>query len=1040
VPKGQYPITFVGQYGSHTTTFNLTLIIQDGNYWLDSPNPGTLTLRMGSTGAVTVMSGFGYPGQTPNYKLKLSVSGLPGGTTASFPDTIVPGKTATVSITAAANAPVSHNSVLVTATPTDGGFIYSTNFTLNVIPQSGQLATSRSDLVPTDGDIVSAVYDPVHQVVFGSNPMWNRVEVISPATRAIVTSIQIPSPQKLEMSLDGAKVLVGTNTSQAYWIDTTSMQVVARQKFPIPSRASIPELHELSTGEIFVVSYLNYSRTALVCARDASTCRSVQPTGMGLPDYFLVSANGTKALLASDGSPGYVTVYDAATGALQNSAQLRVLAIDPTGTYCVIMDGGNGSGVSLYDMQLVQQRNLLPSGEIFGIPQGLFSSDGKTIYLVATAQSSNGAASTYTIDVASGAQLGVAPTLGSWSRGNYTAEVPYAVDRSGLIFGGYSHALAIDDSTFYNNVPLGSGFIPWLTVNSGPVNATTQVSFGGTSYDYTPDVYFGGVFAPSSLSGGTLTSTVPARSTPGPVNIKMEFSNGTEGFQPWAFTYGPWLQVADGSGSGSAGGATASVVGLGLGSDPAKVQVSVGGETAQVIGVNSYIASAGLSSVYPFPSNAVTYVVPPGVPGVADISVTTSAGTATIKSGMRYSQIEDYPSSDTFSAMLYDRWRNRLYLTAGDHIDVFSLTSNSFVSPILPPSVNGKSAFAGMSLTPDGSKLLIANATDGSLSIVNPDSPSSATALLVAAPQVNGSCVLGPLKVAATNDNRALVAVGALPTGCNAGSSVYSVNLVTGVTSTLPTTCGIGDVFASRDGSKVVLSTPPNPPCLYDVAANTFVTFGSNYATTTAISGDGTLAAAPQYSSQWDIADLTGSTIVHSSLPDLLPANVTLNAAAMNDSGSLMYLGNGTANATGGGKTSSFVDVIDVNHGAVRSRIRLAENIQSVLTPMAVDPTDAHVFLITDKGLTVITLSGVPLSVGTINPISGGAGTLVTIRGSGFQIGMTATFNGAAANVVVVDSQTAQVTVPTVSSGITKLTLTNPDSQSYSLEAAFSVN
>jgi len=971
--------------------------------------------------------------------LKLTVSGLPSGTSATFSptDTIVPGQSTTLTITAAANAPVSYNnSVLVTATPTDGGFVYSNALILSVIPPPGHLAVSRSDIVPTDGDIVSAVYDPVHQVVFGSNPVWNRVDVISPATKTIVRSIQVPSPTKLAFSLDGTKVLVGTNTSKAYWIDTSTLRVTASKKFPAPSGVLFPylqtvrQVNELSTGELIVASTTIGS--PFICANDASTCKQLK--GAPGDELISVSANGAKVLIGEYSSPPFAAVYDAASATLSTPVELSAIAMDPTGTYCVVSEGGNGSAVSLYDTQLAQQqRVLLPAGEMLGRPQIIFSPDGRTMYVIGNAgYSMNFPTVTYTMDVASGAQLGVAPTL---------AEIPYVADNSGLIFGGLSHALAIDDSTFYTNEPLSSGFVPWLTVKSGPVNAATPVSFGGTAYTYIPDVYFGGVFAPSTLSGGTLTSIAPASNTPGPVNIRMEFANGTEGIQPWAFSYGPWLQFAD-SGTSASGGATASLVGMGMGSDPSKVQVSIGGAAAQVNSVTAF-PSSGITSTYPFPSAMVSYVVPPGVPGTADISVTTPDGTSTLKSAMRYSQIEDYSSSDTFTAVLYDRGRNQLYLTAGNHIDVFNLASNSFSAPIVPPTLSGKSGFAGMALTPDGSKLLVANTTDGSLAVVNPDMPVSANAYPVFGPQVNGTCMLGPAKVAGTSDNRALVALGANPVGCGAqGIFLYSLDLATGVSSNLATTvpCGSGDVSASRDGSKIVMSPPGSMTCVYDVNAHTFNSFGSGYATSAAISGDGTLAAAPQYTSQWDIADLTGAVVGHSSLPDVFPAGVTLSSSALNDSGSLMYLANGPMTIYGGGKTSSFVDVIDVNYGVVRSRIRLAENIQSVMTPMAVDQTDARVFLITDKGLTVVTVSGTPLSVGTVNPNSGSAGSLVTLRGSGFQRGMAATFNGTAANVVVVDSQTAQVTIPVVNSGMAKLILTNPDGQTYSLEGAFTAN
>lgn len=1042
VPFGQYPITFVGSSGAQTVTFQLTLVIQDGNFWLTGPSPSTLALRLGTSSNVTVNSSFGNPTGTPNYKAKLSVSGLPGGTSVSFtPDVITPGQSVTLMFSADLSAPVSHNnSILISATPTDGGVVESTTMQLDVIPKAGQLAKSRSDIVPMEGDIVSAVYDPAHKLVFGANSQWNRVEVVSPATKQVIARVGVPSPLNLSLSLDGTKVLVGTHTSQVYWIDTSSLQVVASSRFALPAGMlignvqSVPLANQLSTGELIVEQIASNMETLSICSGDGTTCKPLTlPNGIG---KVLVSANGRKVVIGGSYSQASATVYDAATASLGNTVPLNVLAIDPTGSTCVATTGLNGSAVMQYDAQLSQQGNLLFAAQEFAATGALFSADGKTLYLSGSSWlSQNFPAVTYTIDVTSGAKLGVAPALATWLQSNFEAEVPYAVDESGMLFGGLSHGLAIDDATFYNNEAVGSEPIPRLLVQTGPINAATQVPFYSV-FDYTPDVYFGGTIATSSVSGGSLTSLAPASSTPGPVNVKMEFDDGTEGFQPWAYTYGPWLQYSD-SGADTDGGATASVTGLGLGTDPSKVQVSVNGTSAQVVGISSLTVSRGLSSIYPFPSSIVSYIVPPGAPGLADVTVTTSAGQSTLKSVLRYSQIVDYTSSDKFTAVLYDRGRNQLYLTAGNHVDVFDLSSKTFGAPITPPTLAGHTGFAGLTLTPDGSKLLVANLTDGSLAVINPDVPASATAIAVFGPQVNGQCILGPLKVAATSDGRALVALGTSPVGCGlAGSFVYSVNLSTGVSSNLAgsSQCGVGDVYASRDASKVVLMPPNFAPCIYDVAAGTLTTFGSNYATSATISGDGTLVAAPQYTSQWDITDLTGATIRHSSLPDVFPAVFTSIPPAMNDSGSLMYLANGSPTAPG------FVDIVDVNRGDLRSRIRLAESIQSAVATMAVDPTDARIFLITDKGLTVITTSGVPLSVGTVSPNSGTAGVLVTLRGSGFQAGMTAVLNGVTVSVSVSDPQTAQFTVPLVAAGATKLTLTNPDGQSYTLEGAFTID
>src|SRR5207253_1990777 len=118
--------------------------------------------------------------------------------------------------------------------------------------------------------------------------------------------------------------------------------------------------------------------------------------------------------------------------------------------------------------------------------------------------------------------------------------------------------------------------------------------------------------------------------------------------------------------------------------------------------------------------------VPPGTPGWADIHVQTPDGTSTLPKSLFYAaSVKDYPSADSFTAVLFDAGRNQLYLSAGDHIDVFSLVSNQFLTPITPPAQGASKQFAGLALSLDGSLLLATDLLDGSLGAINPDTPSN---------------------------------------------------------------------------------------------------------------------------------------------------------------------------------------------------------------------------------------------------------------------------------------------------------------------------
>jgi hypothetical protein len=102
-------------------------------------------------------------------------------------------------------------------------------------------------------------------------------------------------------------------------------------------------------------------------------------------------------------------------------------------------------------------------------------------------------------------------------------------------------------------------------------------------------------------------------------------------------------------------------------------------------------------------------------------------------------------------------------LRVGDHVDVFSTTSNQFVAALHPAAQGAQKGFGGLALTPDGSQSLVTDLLDGSLAVNNSDAPSNTYAIRIAAvTQLNG-CPGGPLYVAATSTNQAFVATGSLP-------------------------------------------------------------------------------------------------------------------------------------------------------------------------------------------------------------------------------------------------------------------------------------
>ena len=82
------------------------------------------------------------------------------------------------------------------------------------------------------------------------------------------------------------------------------------------------------------------------------------------------------------------------------------------------------------------------------------------------------------------------------------------------------------------------------------------------------------------------------------------------------------------------------------------------------------------------------------------------------------------------------------------------------------------------------------------------------------------------------------------------------------------------------------------------------------------------------------------------------------------------------------------------------------------------------------------------MGIGTITPsiVAATGGPTLTIRGSGFQSATTLTINGKAATVTFKDAGTLLVVTPSLTPGFQRITITNPDGETVSLDAAFIAN
>lgn len=985
-----------------------------------------------------------------NYQVDFSVSGLPTGVTATFsPNPAAVGTSVTMNVTAPASGQwIQNTPIEVVATPTASVPAQSLPMDLVVAPPPGSLPNNRSDYLRTDETPESIVYDPVHQLIFSSDFMLNRVDVVSTTTGQIVRSIPVMCPDGLALSLDGTEVLVGSHAQQIAAISTSSLQVI--QQWELPRLSGVPygprNVYPLSNGNIGIQSagVNGGGWTFSLWNPNSNTISPIGvPTGFsGDFCYVSSSADGTLVLLADCGTNNF-TLYSVPTGSFAAQYTFPAddyiygAALSPDGSHALVYDINNG--VALYNSQLSLITYLVGPTYIQGF---IFSGDSSRAYLAAGILG--------VFDGTTGAFINTAPALGTIPPGAECSPCPFvgplfAVDPTGIVYGAADHGIAFHDSTYAVSYLSGFGGPPGLdmtsTPTSGSVNATTPVSFPEEiDFNALPDVWFAGTRAgQASFAEGPpspIDATAPALSQPGPVSVKVIQPDGFQAFNPLVFSYGPGVMFISGNGGTPKGGATSDIIGVGLPTDPSQIQVTVGGQAATVVSAKSVdFYGVDFPWVYPYPVVDATITLPPGT-GDEDVVVTTSTGSTTLANGFHYAQtVTDYSSPDSFQSILLDRTRNQLYLSAGNHIDVFSLSTGQFLSPFTPPSINGTKSFYGMALTPDSSELIAANYSEGSVALINPDQPSTATAVQIVPVGSSGN----PYNVVTTNTGQAFIEP-TYPSGGNA--TIYELNLatlaVTAITNIPFFSIAEGSpIAASGDGSKVLLTDYgfPEDVAVFDSASGNWSVNGNN-GPGTILNNTGSNAAASLNASVLG----TGSAFVNSSAnvtgylawQDVFEANIPYGALLplekIPDGGSLAYL-----------PYAGWVDIYDANHGALLRRFSLVEQVQTVTDAMAIDAYGQNIYLITNAGLTVVQLVNAPLAIGSVAPATGAAGTTVTVSGSGFQAANTVTVSGTAATATFVNANTLQVVIPSVSSGSVQITVTNPSGESYSLDNAFTV-
>ncbi len=912
------------------------------------------------------------------------------------------------------------------------------------------------------GGIVSdESYDPNLKEVFATDTEVNAVEVYSTVDGHHVGEISIPGASGLSFSPDYTKLAVGTITPYVYFVDPTALHVTGQVAVPasflatpangagvMPVKPCIVADGSILLGMLPPPTLTSQSYAAywhLVRYDPATGAFTLQdPDIGGILSSPLRSLDGRYVLVEGD-PDGELWLYSAAAqGYVATSSQMQnsalFLAINADGSQIASAQAtsttGTGWQVTFWGPTLQAVNHYSISSAISGNP--VFSRDGKYLYLLA--------GSTLTaLDTQTATPVGY---LGISVGGLLFPSRFFDVDENNRLFGttGQEGLMILNAANLAASPP---AILPRFTTPSaeaapvaGPLSGGTNVLFvpdastsGDDGMDSSTEAYFGATPAPqdtvaSSSGGNYLTATAPSASQPGPVSVLLTDSNNDAVFLPEAYTYGPHLLRVEPNVVSAQGGDQITIYAYGLGYTSAGgAQITIGGKPVDLTNA-PFNASASAN----YPVQSLTVTVPAGTPGWADITLTNNVGTDTLKRGLEYLKTEATVTGGPFRFAVYDSVRNLFYLTGGSNsVAVFDPKTQTMLSPLQSSSVSASAVLEGLALTPDDSKLLVADPADESVVIfdLTNNSSTSVNVLLSTNPP---SGTPGPFSVATAANNRAFVSFAPCIT-----DPVREIDLTTlSVTARadVASTCTAYVPYpelggSSADGSTIIFAgnsgtEPPGPEYIwrYDAASDAFtgpviIEDGPWVGGEAAADGDGGVIALSQ------------GTLDQQLLPLVPTPLIGELDSRLNETGSLLYSFRSYTNPDN-------ILVWDTHNGRQLLMIDFPQTFQTV-RPLAIDPSGQQILMATQSGVSYFDLSVVPLAVGTVSPAQAAVGANVQIRGSGFVSGTTVQIGGQSATCSVVDSETISCTVPNLPSGPVSMTLNNPDGQSYSFENAFTV-
>lgn len=724
------------------------------------------------------------PSNNFNAPVSLTLSGLPSNIVPSLKGfSLTPGNSQIITLNAAALATV--QSLTFTITGTSGTLTHTAQLPLTVSAAQPAFRMRYFDTRQTlPGSIMqhSPYYAPstfynAQPVVlyhtptkrfFFANTSQNQILVYDAATESQTTILSLPTPWSIDQTTDQSLLYVGTLVGDIYVVDPVALTV--KRRIPantigsngFTANAAIPLAdgnlallgsvppNPLTDSSVSIESYTslgiwNQSTNSLTLYTTSYWSSFTVPGQVVCPGletfaYLLPTPSRTNLILG-DGS--VICELNPANGqavssSLSNARSTRVVQT-PDGTAIINFSLPTVTVFNPATLQVVDQFDVQWNGNS-PYQNFLLSNDGNTLYLIGGLE---GYAAAY--NWKTHAFLGWASTpskTGSLTE-SYPDFQPYAIDPSGLMAGILGHGIGFADMNFLQTGSFDSYYAsPKLTpaVGSTTGGANVQIAQPPFLNDPLLDILFGASPSPNpTISSSEMTASTPAHPA-GPVDLLVRSAAGGLALAANAFSYGPSIDNVIANFSPADGGGTGTAFGYGLlaGSSAA---VSVGGTPATITASTAGFTYFDGDTI---PLQSIQFTIPPGTPNSsANIQISNSAGVTSQAAALTYlPATRQFPLSGAqLYQGIYDPHRNVYYFTDQNKIQLFSRPQAAWLSPISIPVPAGATSqrLTGISLSPNGSYLAIADSAARVVYVLNPSTPSSVLSFPLPSSVVNPS-------------------------------------------------------------------------------------------------------------------------------------------------------------------------------------------------------------------------------------------------------------------------------------------------------------